>query len=121
MKILIDLNLSPSWVQFFADHKIEAVHWSHVGSVSAADSEILAYAAARNLIVFTHDLDFGALLAASRQNAPSVLQIRTQDVLPATLGPVLLRILETCRHHLESGALVTVEAGQNRIRMLPIR
>jgi predicted nuclease of predicted toxin-antitoxin system len=121
MKILIDMNLSPTWVPFLAEHGIEAVHWSNVGAPTSSDAELLAYAAARGFVVFTHDLDFGMLLAMRKQSGPSVIQIRTQDVLPETLGPVLLRILETCREQLESGAIVTVDPGQNRIRMLPIR
>lgn len=31
MKVLIDMNLSPLWVQFFIDAGIEAVHWSTIG------------------------------------------------------------------------------------------
>ncbi len=41
MKILIDMNLSPLWVQFLSGHALEAIHWSDVGSASATDSEIL--------------------------------------------------------------------------------
>jgi predicted nuclease of predicted toxin-antitoxin system len=32
MKILIDMNLSPDWVNYFAASGIEAIHWSRVGS-----------------------------------------------------------------------------------------
>ncbi|MDB5522514.1 MAG: hypothetical protein JWM58_277 [Rhizobium sp.] len=45
MKILIDMNLSPSWVTFLKSQNIAAVHWSQVGSVSAPDVEIMKYAA----------------------------------------------------------------------------
>ncbi|MCC5635132.1 DUF5615 family PIN-like protein [Nostoc sp. CHAB 5844] len=31
MKILIDINLSPEWVETFAQAGIEAVHWSTIG------------------------------------------------------------------------------------------
>ena len=34
MKILIDMNLSPMWVQFLVSHGIEAVHWSTIGDAS---------------------------------------------------------------------------------------
>ena len=47
------------------------------------------YASANGLIVFTYDLDFGALLA-SRKYSPSVAQVRTQDVLPADIGGVVV-------------------------------
>lgn len=34
----------------------------------------MAYARANGLVVFTHDLDFGVLLALTRGAGPSVLQ-----------------------------------------------
>ena len=82
MKLLIDMSLSPSWVQFLADQGFESIHWSNVGRPSAPDSEIMEYASQDGLIVFTHDLDFGALLANRKSRQPSVIQIRAQDVLP---------------------------------------
>jgi predicted nuclease of predicted toxin-antitoxin system len=120
MKILIDMNLSPVWVQFLVRHGIDAVHWSTIGEASAPDSRILEYAASNGFVVFTHDLDFGMLLASSKSRGPSVIQVRTQNVLPPALGVVVLRALEAAREHLDSGAIVTVDLTQNRIRLLPI-
>jgi predicted nuclease of predicted toxin-antitoxin system len=120
MKILIDMNLSPMWVQFLVAHGIEAAHWSTIGKASAPDSLILDYAAANGFVVFTHDLDFGMLLAARKSHGPSVIQVRTQDVLPSAIGGVVLRAIEAGRQHLETGAIVTVDLVRNRIRLLPI-
>lgn len=36
MKILIDMNLSPSWVTVFRQHGVHAEHWSSVGDPCAA-------------------------------------------------------------------------------------
>jgi predicted nuclease of predicted toxin-antitoxin system len=88
--------------------------------VSAPDSQILDYAASNGFVVFTHDLDFGMLLAAGRTRGPSVIQVRTQDVLPSAIGDVVLRAIEAGRDHLEAGAIVTVDLARNRIRLLPI-
>ncbi len=38
MKVVLDMNLPPSWVAFLADHGIDAVHWSSVGDPRAQDS-----------------------------------------------------------------------------------
>jgi predicted nuclease of predicted toxin-antitoxin system len=65
MKILIDMNLSPTWVNAFAEVKIESVHWSSIGDQAAADSVIMAYAKTNGYIVFTNDLDFGVMLAVT--------------------------------------------------------
>jgi predicted nuclease of predicted toxin-antitoxin system len=120
MKILVDMNLSPLWVQFLSDCGYLAVHWSDVGAVCSADSEILDYAAAHDFVVFTHDLDFGALLAAQKARGPSVIQLRAQDVLPAAAGDAVLRAIEAALAQLEKGAFVTVDLFRQRIRLLPM-
>jgi predicted nuclease of predicted toxin-antitoxin system len=120
MRVLVDMNLSPAWVQFLTASGIEAIHWSAIGSPSAPDTQILDYAAANGFIVFTHDLDFGAILAARNLKGPSVLQLRAQDVLPSTMGRVILGAIDASRDQLEAGAIVTIDLTQNRIRLLPI-
>ncbi|MFG6104481.1 DUF5615 family PIN-like protein [Adonisia turfae] len=65
MKILIDMNLSPAWVGFFANADIEAVHWATVGDPRAPDRDLMQWAQENKNVVFTHDLDFGALLAVT--------------------------------------------------------
>jgi len=120
MKFLIDMNLSPLWVSFLAEKGFESVHWSTVGQPGAADSEIFDFAAANDWIVFTHDLDFGMLLAALGTSSPSVIQVRSQDVLPSAIGDSVLRAIQTAKPHLEAGALVTVDSLRHRIRLLPI-
>ena len=34
MKIIIDMNLPPSWVEFLAEKGFEAVHWSKISEYS---------------------------------------------------------------------------------------
>ncbi len=90
-----------------------------MGSRSAADQLILEYASENDLVVFTHDLDFGALLAHRKTSKPSVIQIRCQDVLPDAIGEIIIRAILATQQHLEAGALVTVEMAKNRVRILP--
>jgi predicted nuclease of predicted toxin-antitoxin system len=120
MKILVDMNLSPTWIEFLAANGIEAIHWSSVGKPSAPDSQILDYAFSNGLVLFTHDLDFGMLLAARKARGPSVIQVRTQDVLPSAIGGTLLSVMNVTRDHLQAGAIITVDLARNRIRLLPI-
>src|SRR5260370_5373001 len=86
MKLLIDMNLSPRWIPLLRDAGWEAVHWSDVGKAEAGDAEIMAYAAAHDYVVVTHDLDFGAILAVTHGKKPSVAQIRSGDVSPKVIG-----------------------------------
>jgi len=49
------MNLSPVWVGFLASVGIEAAHWASVGEPGAPDVDIMAYAAAGDYVVLTHD------------------------------------------------------------------
>ncbi|HBE19643.1 MAG TPA: hypothetical protein DEG17_22565 [Cyanobacteria bacterium UBA11149] len=120
MKILIDMNLSPDWVQVFENSGIKSVHWSNIGDPRATDRVIMNWASANGYIVFTNDLDFGSLLAATQAEAPSVIQVRTQDLLPATIGNVVVEALRRFASELESGALITIDLTRSRVRILPI-
>ncbi len=120
MKILIDMNLSPLWVDALTDGGIEAVHWSTIGDLAATDRVIMSYAQTHCYVVFTNDLDFGTLLAIAKSQLPSVVQVRNQDLLPAAIGDVVILALRQVEQQLKSGALVTIDRSRLRIRILPI-
>ena len=91
------MNLTPEWVEFF-----------------------MAFAREHRFIVFTHDLDFGNILAVTHARGPSVIQARVQDPVPATIGDTVAAAIMDCAAHLERGALVTIDPDKLRIRILPI-
>ena len=121
MKVVIDMNLSPAWVSPLERAGHTATHWSSVGSPNAADREILGWARQNDYVVFTHDLDFGAILAATDANSPSVVQIRTQDPTPALCAELLLDILRRYAQELSAGALVSVDEERARVHLLPLK
>ena len=120
MKLVVDMNLSPAWCGMLAAAGHDAVHWSSVGAATAPDALVLAWAYAHGYVILTHDLDFGAILAASRGRGPSVVQIRTQDVAPDKLGPMIISALVQCADLLARGALVSIDAETMRARALPL-
>jgi predicted nuclease of predicted toxin-antitoxin system len=109
MNNLVDMNLSPFWVEVFARHEINAVHWSTIGDPRAPDSLLMNWARENDYIVFTHDLDFGALLALTQTMSPSVIQVRTQDVTSAHLERTVISSLRQHKQSLESGALIILD------------
>ena len=119
MKLLLDMNLPPRWVQFLSGQGFECVHWSDVGEYTATDRLIMAYAKEHGYTVFTHDMDFGALLAAARARSPSVIQIRTQNVLPEAIGDLVVNAIRQFAEELQRGALITVDPYRSRARILP--
>ena len=121
MKFLIDMNLPPEWVDVFEEHGWHAVHWQTVGDPRASDRSIMAWARQNNYVVFTRDLDFGMLLATSFGDAPSVIQVRAKDIMPQTLGNLLMEVLREHESALENGALLTVTEDRTRVRILPFK
>ena len=120
MKIIIDMNLSPKWVPVLASAGHECVHWSDIGPANAPDREIMAWARLDGYVVFTHDLDFGAILAATGADSPSVLQVRTQDVSPQSIGQLVVSAFEQFEEKLAAGSLVSIDEKQARARILPL-
>jgi predicted nuclease of predicted toxin-antitoxin system len=72
-------------------------------------------------VVFTHDLDFGTVLALTHDSGPSVLQIRGQDVFPDHMGSLLIAAIQQHETDLVAGAIVVIEESRSRVRILPIR
>lgn len=121
MKILIDMNLSPDWAAAFAAENIESAHWQAIGDPRAEDAVIMEYARANDYIVFTHDLDFGTLLALTQAENPSVIQVRAQNILASHLSKTVVAVLRANEETLERGALVVVDEGRARVRILPLQ
>ena len=120
VQLVIDMNLSIEWVTELAPHGWSAVHWSTIGDPRAVDSVIMAWALANGHVVFTHDLDFGTMLALTHATGPSVLQVRGQNVLPEDLGPMVFAALRQHDAALTAGALVVVDEKKSRVRVLPL-
>ncbi len=80
----------------------------------------MAWAKANGYCVLTNNLDFSAILAATRASGTNVVQIRGQDLAPAVLGPTLLSVLQAARDDLGRGAVLSVDLRTSRTRMLPL-
>jgi predicted nuclease of predicted toxin-antitoxin system len=120
LRIVVDMNLSVEWIHVLEQAGWAAVHWSAVGDPRADDSTIMAWASANSHAVFTHDLDFGTALALTHASGPSVMQVRSQYILPEQMGPTVLAALRQYERELSTGALVVVEPGKSRVRVLPL-
>ena len=104
MRVLIDMNLSPRWVDDLKAAGIESLHWSTTGRADATDPEILEYAARHALILLTQDLDFSAILAATGARTPSVVQIRAENLDPSVIAPAVIRALKQISRKSRNGS-----------------
>ena len=120
MKLVVDMNLSPRWAAFLQDAGHEAEHWSAIGRPDASDAEIMGHALRFGAVVITHDLDFGTILAASGNAAPSVVIIRSDTLATESIGRPVLAALRQFESELLVGALITVHPQRTRVRLLPI-
>lgn len=122
MKLLVDMNLSPSWVERLARHGFEAIHWSNIGAATAADHEILTWARASTASCWSRTISTSPLiLAASAEATASVVQIRTQDLLSDAVVNAVADALKAHREHIERGALLSIDESAARVRVLPLR
>jgi predicted nuclease of predicted toxin-antitoxin system len=86
MKLRVDMNLSPVWVELFQAEGIEATDWSAISDPRATDQTLFDRALRHGNGVFTHDLGFGTLLALTNAASPSVVQVRIHDVTPQAVS-----------------------------------
>lgn len=119
MKIVIDMNLSPLWMRTLEEAGHETIHWSRIGPPNAPDRLIFKWAQENGYLILTHDLDFGAMLAATHSGTPSVIQIRTEDTRPSHIGGIVLRLLSGYEEQLTAGAFIVFDEARHRIRILP--
>jgi predicted nuclease of predicted toxin-antitoxin system len=121
LKLLLDMNLSPRLIQPLQDAGFEVSHWAQVGDPGATDFVLMEWARRNGAVVVTHDLDFSAMLAATRDASPSVVQVRTQNVLSDEFVGALIAALEQFSAMLQQGAIVVIDGQGRRARALPLK
>jgi predicted nuclease of predicted toxin-antitoxin system len=121
VRFLVDENLSPLLAVGLNDAGHDAAHVRDIGLTSAADSVILDRARADGRVLVSADTDFGSLLAASGDNAPSIILVRRSSERRAArvLGLVLAN-LDQVADVLVEGAIVVLENDRVRVRRLPL-
>ena len=121
MRLLIDMNLTPRWVQYLINANHQSMHWSDVGPSTAPDASICAYARDHEFVIITNDLDFPQILAYTAEAKPSVVLLRGEPLVPEKRGATLLSAISQCEDDLRSGAILTIDwSDRVRARLLPL-
>jgi len=103
-----------------------AKRWLAVSSLvlvwrsNGGGSALLGWALENGHVVLTHDLDFRTALALTHACGPSVVQIRSQHLLPERAGPPAIAALGRFQPELIAGALLVIEPDRSRVRFLPL-
>jgi predicted nuclease of predicted toxin-antitoxin system len=120
MKVLVDANLTPFWVDFLQSAGVEAVHWWKVGSGDARDEELLEWAVEHDAAILTGDGDFSQLLALHWLIRPSVIYLRTNERNPEGPGAWVVAACKSISGQTQSGMIVSINDRGSRVRSLPI-
>ena len=88
---------------------------------TASDEEILSWSRVNGCVLLTHDLDFSAILAGTSEVAPSVVQLRMQDLLSEPALEAIVTAVNAHAKEIELGALVSIDESGSRVRILPLR
>jgi predicted nuclease of predicted toxin-antitoxin system len=121
MKLVVDMNLTPRWIEFLRSADFESAHWSDIGDPRATDRSITDWARINGYVILTNDMDFPQILAYTQANAPSVVLLRGAPLTPEARGVALLLALRHFDAELATGAIVTIDwTSKLRVRMLPL-
>ena len=120
MKLLLDMNIPLKFSALLANKGIDSVRWSEIGSPNAKDTKIMTYARENDLIVLTYDLDFSAILSATHDIKPSLIQIRASVQHAEKAVNLVASALLQNKDNIEKGAIISVDLQKARLRLLPL-
>ncbi|MEO8149788.1 MAG: DUF5615 family PIN-like protein [Bacteroidia bacterium] len=121
MNFLLDENIPPSLAGIIEGEGFSSVHVRDLKLLASPDEIIFDYAAEKEMIIITHDLDFGRIHAYRGKNKPSVILFRIEPLTVNTMAEILLANLKVLETDLQKGAIVVIDQDQIRIRELPIK
>jgi len=120
MRFLLNMNLPRQLGKRLTKAGHPSRHVGDLGMACADDLEIVEEARSSSETILTHDLDYGHLLAFEGTRCPSVVIFRLHNTHPSHLFTQLMTAMTDVEGPLAKGAIVVIEEGRLRIRLLPI-
>ena len=120
MQIIADMHIAPSTVKHLNALGYDVIRVDDVLPGTAADREIVAWAADHGRVVLTQDQDFSDIVALSGATQPSLINLRLSDSRVENVNRVLESALPQLEDCVASGIIVTVQDARLRTRNLPI-
>ncbi|MFO0209736.1 MAG: DUF5615 family PIN-like protein, partial [Pseudanabaena sp.] len=94
----------------------DAKHLREEGLQCLSDMLIIEKAKNEVRVILTFDLDFGDLIAASKDELPSVIIFRLKNTSPQFVFTRLVNVLQNCADELTMGAVLLVSDESYRLR-----
>jgi len=121
LRFLLDEGLSPRLVELLTAAGHDVLHVRDLGLTSATDPTILARVVADERVLVTLDTDFGALVAHSRAQLPSIVLFRGNITRRTERqASLFLANIDAVAEDLKAGAVVVIGDSRVRVRRLPI-
>ena len=120
MKLLLDQGTPRSAASLLRQAGFDAVHTGETGLAEAEDSEIIRRASLEDRVIVTLDADFHSHLALTQACKPSVIRIRIEGLRAEEFSGLLQKVLNQCSDDLNTGAMISVNDFQIRVRRLPL-
>jgi predicted nuclease of predicted toxin-antitoxin system len=114
------MHISPYTVRALEKEGYKVMRITDKLPPTASDQEIIKLAYQEKAVIITQDLDFSALIAKSGLNGPSVISLRVENAEPQRITKLLLTVLPLIEAELASGAIVSVNEKEYRVRKLPV-
>jgi predicted nuclease of predicted toxin-antitoxin system len=114
------MGLSLRVVEWLRNRGDDVVHLREQGLQRLPNGDIFQKAAAEGRVILTFDLDFGEIIALSRELRTSVVVFRLRNTGTEQVITRLERVLEASSGALDQGAVVIVEDSRHRVRLLPV-
>jgi predicted nuclease of predicted toxin-antitoxin system len=120
MRFLADMGVSMRVVEWLRARGDDVGHLREEGLQRLPNGDIFQKATAESRVILTFDLDFGEIVALSHGSRTSVVVFRLRDTRTEHVIARLERVLEESSSALAQGAVVIVEDGRHRVRLLPV-
>jgi predicted nuclease of predicted toxin-antitoxin system len=120
MKLLLDLGVAPRTADYLNGLGHDGVHLRSRGLARLSDPDVVRLAATEGRIVVTFDLDYARIIALQRLSRPSVVLFRLDRFVTDDVNRLLAGLLQQHESELLAGAILVVDPGRTRLRMLPI-
>lgn len=114
------MGISKSTVSWLRKNSYDVKHLSDENLQRSLDIDIIDKARRENRIILTCDLDFGYLMAISKEILPSIIIFRLVNEMPENINRRLKQVLEESEEVLNKGVIISVEETRYRTRFLPI-
>lgn len=120
LKFLADMGISYSTVEWLREQGYDTKHLRDEGLQKLSDDKIIIKAKDEGRIILACDLDFGDLMAASKDIFPSIIIFRLHNLTSRSINHQIEKILPDISTELIKGSVIIVEENRYRIRKLPI-